>query len=145
MEEREHLRLRLAREVGKLLKNRSFRAAMEPLTEGAAPFVIGLPDDTIAYLIGRVRDLGSRAYILVVSDLEDGDAGQWRIRSLLVQECAHNPCDVDGESEGIVSDDITLGTLMEVLAVGDRRTYYAFDLETIIRFITDSVQPPVPA
>lgn len=73
-------------------------------------------------------------------------SGQRRIRSLLLQECGHKPpCDVNDESEGIVNHDTTLAMFIEALEVGDQRVYYAYDSETIIRFINDSVQPPVPA
>ena len=44
MDEREQKRLRLVREVGKLLHLRSFRDALPPLREdGSRPFVVGLP------------------------------------------------------------------------------------------------------
>lgn len=146
MDKRERLRLQLASEVGKLLKNRSFRAGMEPLREGVVPFVVGLPDDTIGYIIKRAFTLGNRAYIFVITNLGDNMAGQRRIRSLLLQECGHKPpCDVDEESEGIVNHDATLGMFIDALEVGERRVYYAYDSETIIRFINDSMQPPVTA
>lgn len=59
MDEREQKRLRLVREVGKLLLHRSFRDALPPLREdGSRPFVVGLPEDTLGQIAARVAALG---------------------------------------------------------------------------------------
>lgn len=144
MEERERLRHRLSGQIGQLLKNRSFRAALPPLRDGEAPFVVGLPDDTMGYLARRVATLGGQAHLLVITPLTDPP--MTRVRVLLIQECEHKDVkDLDDDRECAVNENTTLGMLMEAIEVGDKRVYYTYDSETIIRFINDSVQPVVPA
>jgi hypothetical protein len=67
VDDREQERLRLTREVGKLLLHRSFRDALPPLREdGSRPFVVGLLEDTMGQILERVAALGGEAHLIVV-------------------------------------------------------------------------------
>jgi hypothetical protein len=144
MDERELRRLHLTRDIAKLLKYRSLHAALPPLrADGIAPFVVGLPDDTLGFISGRVAELGGTAHLIVPT--EPSMPGAARLRILRVSESEHKPItDLNDRSECPVSEDSTLAMLLEDINVGDECTYYIYDTETVIRFINDSVQP-IPA
>jgi len=144
MDERERLRLRMTGEVAKLLRERSLRDALPPLAlDGSIPFVVGLPDDTLRDIICRVRVLGSAAHVIVPSEL--ATAGPFRVRILRISGVPHKEiADLDESCECPVDDKSTLAMLMDHIEVGQQFTYYAYDSDTVIRFINDSVQP-IPA
>ena len=144
MDDRERLRLRMTGEVAKLLKNRSLRDALPPLgAEGTIPFVVGLPDDTLREITEKVATLGREAHVIVPSEISV--SGPFRVRILRVSEVASKPIsDLDEPRECAVNEKSTLAMLMEHMEVGETRTYYTYDSETVIRFLNDSVQP-IPA
>lgn len=144
MDDRERLRLRLTGEVAKLLKNRSLRDALPPLTiERTIPFVVGLEDDTLRSIAERAATLGGDAHVIVASQLPASGAS--RIRILRITGDVHTEiADLDESSECAVDENTTLGMLMTCMEVGQQLTYHTYDTETIIRFINDSVQP-IPA
>ena len=144
MDERERLRLRMAGEVAKLLRNRSLRDALPPLgADGSIPFVVGLPDDTLRDIISRAATLGSDAHVIVPSEL--ATSGPFRVRILRISEAPHKAItDLDESCECPVNEKSTLAMLMEHIEVGEQLKYYTFDSETVIRFLNDSVQP-IPA
>ncbi|HYS31204.1 MAG TPA: hypothetical protein VEM58_02990 [Streptosporangiaceae bacterium] len=142
MDEREQERLRLAREVGKLLLHRSFRDALPPLREdGSRPFVVGLPEDTMKQITARVAALGGDAHLIVMTPTRT--PGTERVQVLRVTEGENKPLgDLDESYETPVSEDSTLAILMDAIEVD--QTFYVYATETVIRFISDSVQP-IPA
>lgn len=139
MDEREQERLRLAREVGKLLLHRSFRDALPPLTQdGERPFVIGLPEDTMGEIAKRVAALGGDAHLIVMTPTHTPGAG--RVQVLRVTECEGRPIgDLDESCESAVNENSLLAMLMDAIRVD--QTFYVYDTETVIHFISDSVQP----
>jgi hypothetical protein len=143
MDDRERTRLQMTGEVAKLLKNRSLRDALPPLTEdGTIPFVVGLPDDTLGDISVKVATLGVAAHVIVPSELK---AGPFRIQILRFSGIAHKDIsDLDEATECPVDQNTTLAMLMEHIEVGQECTYYTYDSETVVRFINDSVQP-IPA
>lgn len=144
MDDRERLRLRLAGEVAKLLKNRSMRDALPPLTsERTIPFVVGLEDDTLRAIAQRAATLGGDAHVIVPTEL--AASGISRVRILRITGDVHKEiADLDESSECAVDENTTLGMLMTCIEVGQQLTYHTYDANTIIRFINDSVQP-IPA
>jgi hypothetical protein len=144
VDDKERLRLRMTGEVAKLLKNRSLRDALPPLgADGTIPFVVGLPDDSLREIAGKVATLGKEAHVIVVSELSA--SGPVRIRILRLSEVAAKPIgDLDESCECAVNENSTLAMLMEHIEVGQELTYYTYDSETVIRFINDSMQP-IPA
>lgn len=139
MDKREQERLRLTREVGKLLLHRSFRDALPPLTEdGERPIVIGLPDDTMGEIAAQVAALGGDAHLIVMSPTRT--PGAERVQVLRVTECEDRAiADLDESREAPVGENSSLAMLMEAMRVD--QTFYIYDTETVIRFISDSVQP----
>jgi hypothetical protein len=139
MDEREQERLRLAREVAKLLHHRSFRDMLPPLTEdGERPFIIGLPDDTMGQIAARVAAIGGDAHLIVMTPTRT--PGTERVKVLRVTECEDRPIsDLDESSEAAVNENSTLAMLMDAISVD--QAFYVYDIETVIRFISDSVQP----
>lgn len=139
MDERERERLRLAREVGKLLLHRSFRDALPPLTQdGERPFVIGLPEDTLGEIAKRVATLGGDAHLIIMTPTHT--PGTERVQVLRITECEDRPIgDLDESCETPVEENSPLAMLMEAITVD--QTFYVYDTETVIRFISDSVQP----
>lgn len=143
MDERERQRLRLAGEVMKLARHRSLRDVLPPLRQdGAAPFVVGLLDDTLRDVTKRVAALGGHAHLIVVDEL--AAEGLTRLRVLRVDPGDKAITELDDERECPVNEDSTLDMLMQHIEVGGQLTYHTYDSETVIRFLTDSVQP-VPA
>jgi hypothetical protein len=144
MDKRERLRLDLAGDIAKLLKFRSFRDLLPPLSpSGAIPFVVGLPDDTLHDLIRRAEEMGSNVHLVVLTRL--GSPGRARLRVLRLSRAEGKAIsDLDERYECAVSDDSTLAMLMEHIEVGEELTYHTYDSETVIGFINDSVQP-IPA
>lgn len=66
MDERGRYRLAVTGEVAKLLKHRSLRVTLPALLpDGTAPFVVGLPDDTLGYVAARAATLGAEAHLIV--------------------------------------------------------------------------------
>jgi hypothetical protein len=144
MDDRERQRLQLAGEVAKLLKNRSRRDALPPLTsDRTIPFVVGLEDDTIRAIAERAATLGGDAHIIVPTEL--AASGVSRVRILRITGGVYKQiADLDESRECAVEENSTLGMLMTCIEVGQQLTYHTYDTETIIRFINDSVQP-IPA
>jgi hypothetical protein len=142
MDDRERERLRLTREVGKLLLHRSFRDALPPLREdGSRPFVVGLPEDTLRQITERVASMGGDAHLIVMSPTHN--QGTERVQVLRVTEGENKPLHALDEShESPVSEDSTLAMLMDAIEVD--QTFYVYPTEAVIRFISDSVQP-IPA
>ncbi len=142
MDEREQKRLRLVREVGKLLLHRSFRDALPPLREdGSRPFVVGLPEDTLGQIAARVAALGGDAHLIVVTPAHTPGTG--RVQVLRMTEGEHKSFgELDESREAPVSEDSSLAMLMNAIEVD--QTFYVFPTEAVIRFISDSVQP-IPA
>jgi hypothetical protein len=142
MDKREQRRQRLAADVMRLTRIRGFRDALIPLCDdGSAPFVVGLPDDTLGQIARRAETLGGRAHLVVFDELPDGVK---RIRLLLIQPSIKRIDELDDQCECAVNDQTTLAMLMEHIEVGTEVTYHTYDSETVIRFLTDSVQA-VPA
>lgn len=143
MDERERRRLRLAGDVMKLVRNRSLRDALPPLRQdGTAPFVVGLPDDTLGDIARKVDLLGGRAHMVVVEQLPQGESS--RLRVLLIEPGDKAITELDDQNECAVNENTTLEMLMKHIEVGGAYVYHTFDSETVIRFLTDSVQA-VPA
>jgi hypothetical protein len=143
VDEREHLRLKLTHEVARLLKERSVRAALPALGDGEAPFIVGLPDDTMADLGRRVESLGGTAHLVVLTHIGTGTS---RMRVLLFENSAHKElAELDDTCESAVDENTRLDMLMQAIEVGDVATFHIYDSETIVSFINDSVQPAVPA
>lgn len=142
MDERELERLRQMRLVGRLLLHRSFRDALPPLREdGSRPFIVGLPEDTLGQITARVDALGGDAHLIVMTRTHTPDTQ--RVQVLRVTEGEHKPlADLDDTCESPVSEDSTLAMLMDAIEVN--QTFYIYPTETVIRFISDSVQP-IPA
>ncbi len=142
MDEREQRRLRLAAELMRFTRNRGLRDALGPLQDdGSAPFVVGLPDDTLGEIGRRAETLGGRAHLVVFDELGDG---RKRVRLLLIGPSDKRIDELDEQCECAVNDETTLDMLMQHITVGEECTYHTYDSETVIRFLTDSVQP-VPA
>jgi hypothetical protein len=75
MDERESQRLRLTREVMKLVRHRSLRDALPALrSDGTAPFVVALPDDSLGDLYQRAATVGGRVHVIIVDELAGGRA-----------------------------------------------------------------------
>jgi len=142
MDDRERERLRLTRVVGKLLLHRSFRDALPPLREdGSRPFVVGLPGDTLRQIAERVAALGGDAHLIVMTPTHR--QGTERVQVLRITEGENKPLsDLDASYESPVSEDSTLGMLMEAIRVD--QSFYVYPTETVISFISDSLQP-IPA
>jgi hypothetical protein len=145
VDDRERLRLRLTGEVAKLLKNRSLRDALPPLTtEGTIPFVVGLPDDTLRDITRKAATLGGDAHIIVPSE-PTAPGRPFRVRILRVSGAPHKEiAELDESRECAVDENSTLAMLLDHIEVGQQCTYYTYDTETVFRFINDSVQP-IPA
>ena len=143
MDERERYRLAVARDVAKLRKHRSLRDALRPLLpDGTAPFIIGLPEDTLGFIAARTEALGGEAHLIVPAP--SGASGTARLRILRIGRSTKEIAELDDHRECAVSQDSTLAILLDHIEVGEELTYYAYDAETVIRFINDSVQP-IPA
>lgn len=142
MDKREEYRLRLTSEVMKLVRNRGLRDALPPLREdGTAPFIVVLPDDTMRDIARRAAVLGGRAHLIVVDELSGEGT---RLRVLRIDPGDKAITELDDQRECPVNEDTTLDMLMRHIEVGGELTYHTYDSETVIRFLTDSVQP-VPA
>lgn len=142
MDERERHRMTLAGEIAKLLKYRSLRDALPPIkADGTAPFIVGLPEDTVGDLTRRAESLGGDAHLLILTRLSSGKV---RLRVLRLSEDSKAITDLDDRNECAVSEDSTVEMLMSHIEVGQVLSYHAYDAETVIRFINDSVQP-IPA
>jgi hypothetical protein len=143
MDDREQHRLHLAGEVMQLVRHRSFREALPPLRiDGSTPFIVGLPDDTLGDIAGRAVALGGRAHLIVVERL--AEEGGTRLRVLRIDPGDKAITELDQQRECIVNEGTTIEMLMQHIEVGEALVYHTFDSETVIRFLTDSVQP-VPA
>lgn len=141
MDDREQERLRLTREAGKLLLHRSLRDALPPLRkDGSRPIVVGLPEDTLKQIIERVSALGGDAHLVVMTPTRTPGTG--RVQVLRITEDEKALGDLDESRESAVGEDSTLAMLMAAMRVD--QTYYVYSTETVIRFISDSVQP-IPA
>lgn len=142
MDDRERERLRLTREVGKLLLHRTFRDALPPLRQdGSRPFVVGLPDDTLRYIAERVAAMGGDAHLIVMTPTHR--PGTERVQVLRITEGENKPLnDLDESYEQPVSEESTLAMLMSAIKVD--QVFYMYPTETVIRFISDSLQP-IPA
>lgn len=142
MDDREQERLRLTREVGKLLLHRSFRDALPPLRkDGSRPFVVGLPEDTLRQVAERVAALGGDAHLIVMTPTHRPGTGRVQVLRITAGE-NKQPGDLDESHESPVSEDCTLAMLMSAIEVD--QAFYVYATETLIRFISDSVQP-IPA
>lgn len=143
MDEREQRRLRLANEVMKLVRHRGLRDMLPPLCEdGTAPFIIGLRDDTLRDIAERAAALGGSAHLIVVDEL--AGEGRTRLRVLRVDPGSKAITELDDQRDCAVNENTTVDMLMQHIEVGEQLTYHTYDSETVIRFLTDSVQP-VPA
>jgi hypothetical protein len=144
VDKREQERMRLTREVGKLLLRRGFREMLVPLRkDGTRPFVVGLPDDTIRELAGRVARVGGAAHLIVMSP--SSTPGSDRVQVLRVSECEAKPvAELDESCEAPVGEDSTLGMLMEIIKIDQELCFYIYDRETVVKFLSDTVLP-VPA
>jgi|SRR6185437_1196867 len=137
MDDREQARLQLGAAVMKLTRHRGFRDALVPLREdGIAPFVVGLLDDTLGEIGRRTDTLGGSAHLIVFDQLSGNRA---RLRILSIQPGRKPIAELDDQHDCLVNEDSTLEILMEHIEVGGELTYYAYDSETVIRFLTDSV------
>ncbi len=141
MDDRERLRLKLTHQVARMLQNRSLRTVLPPLRNGASTFVVGLPDDTMLDISERVMLLGGCAHLVVLTELENCA----RVKVFLVEESVKDLRDLDDERECVVNGDTSLEMFMAAIEVGDQLVFHVYESETIVRFINDSVQPPVPA
>lgn len=144
MDKREQERMRLTREVGKLLLRRGFRELLIPLRkDGTRPFVVGLHDDTIRDIAARVAKVGGSAHLIVMAP--SNTPGSDRVQVLRFTECESKPIgDLDESCEAPVGEDSTLGMLMEVIKIDQELCFYVYDRETVIKFLSDTVLP-VPA
>ncbi len=124
-----------------MLQNRSLRTVLPPLRNGASTFVVGLPDDTMLDISERVMLLGGCAHLVVLTELENCA----RVKVFLVEESVKDLRDLDDERECVVNGDTSLEMFMAAIEVGDQLVFHVYESETIVRFINDSVQPPVPA
>jgi hypothetical protein len=145
MDEREQRRLQLVGELMRLAGNRelrhNFRAMLPPLTgDGASPFIVGFPDDTLRDIRQRANVLGGSAHLVIVTELP----GSFRLRILRLSPGGKPIGDLDEDRDCPVSEDSTLEMLLQHIQVGGRVTYHTYDSDTVIRFLTDSVQD-VPA
>lgn len=142
MDDREQERLRLAREIGRLLLHRSFRDALPPLRkDGARPFVVGLPEDTLGQIGARVAALGGDAHLIVMTPTHTPGTGRVQVLRISLGE-SKSLGSLDESHEMPVSKDSTLAMLMDAIEVD--QTIYVYPTEAVIRFISDSVQP-IPA
>lgn len=143
MDERERHRLRLAGDVMQLVRHRSFREALPPLrSDGSTPFIVALSDDTLGDIARRAVALGGRAHLIVVERL--AEEGSTRLRVLRIDPGDKAITELDDQRDCVVNEETTIEMLMQHIEVGEALVYHTFDSETMIRFLTDSVQP-VPA
>jgi hypothetical protein len=140
---REAERARLAGEIAKLTRHRSVREVLRPLRQdGVAPFVVAFPEDTLGEIDHRARTVGGRAHVVVVDQLKGSTA--LRLRILRLDPSSKPIAELDEQKDCVVDDKSTVGMLLEHMEVGGALTYHTYDSDTVIRFLTDSVQP-VPA
>lgn len=123
MDERERYRLAVTRDVAKLLKHRSLRDALPALLpDGTAPFIVGLPDDTLGYIAAQTMALGGEAHLIVPA--APSASGTARVRILRVGRGTKQITELDNERECAVSQDSTLAMLLEHIEVGEELTYH---------------------
>ena len=92
-------------------------------------------------ITARVAALGGDAHLTLMTPTRT--PGTERVQVLRVTESEHKPLgDLDESHETPVSEDSTLAMLMDAIEVD--QTFYVYATETVIRFISDSVQP-IPA
>lgn len=67
---REQLRLRAAPTIGRLVRSRDFRSAFaETANESHEQTIIpALPDDTVGYVLDRLRDAGGSAVLVLLTE-----------------------------------------------------------------------------
>src|SRR6266571_7947474 len=96
-------------------------------------------------ITARVAALGGDAHLIVMTPTHPPTRtpGTERVQVLRVTEGENKPLDdLDESYETPVSEDSTLAMLMGAIEVD--QTFYVYATETVIRFISDSVQP-IPA
>lgn len=143
MDEREKIRMQLTGAVAKLLKYRSFRDALPPLTaDGEAPFIVGLLDDKMKTVNAMAARMGDAVH-LVVPDAPHGDSVRVRVLRVTRQPDGPEPGELS-DDDCPVDENSTLAMLLNLLEVGGEITCHVYDHETMVQFVADGMQP-VPA
>jgi hypothetical protein len=135
---REKLRLRMARDVLRLVRVRDFRAAFPPLAEeGSAPIAIGFRDDTIKDVMDQINQLGGNAHLVVPPT--DGDAWPYRMAIVQVQTSGRRLPPIQNAGDDCrVQPDSEIGMLLELLMLyGRPMTFHICRQETTVELVDD--------
>lgn len=79
--------------------------------------------------------------MIIFDEMADGHV---RLRVLRVGPDGRGIAELDGVTDMPVSEDATLGLLLDHMHVGSALRYHVFGSEAVIRYLNDSIQP-VPA
>lgn len=139
MDTRERLRLRMTREVLRLVRVRDFRAALPPQSDGVSNVVIGFLDDSIKDVLDQINLIGGGSSHVVVppADLNDWPNGIALLQVLKSdrvvppEQMTEDDCPVKPESQ--------IGMLLELLKMrrGRSMTFHICRRETTVELVDD--------
>ncbi|MFF4417136.1 hypothetical protein ACFYY8_31835 [Streptosporangium sp. NPDC001559] len=112
MDAREKTRLRMTRDVLRLLRTRDSRTRLSPLRDDVeSAILVGFRDDTLKFVMERVKLLGGGVNVVVPI----GDLSTWPSHMALLQATTGSNPDATADDECLVNDNSELGTLVELL------------------------------
>lgn len=146
MDTKEKLRVRMTRDVLRLVRVRDFRAALPPLADGVAPIAIGFRDDSVMAVVEQIGQLGGNAHVVIPpADLDTWPNGiallqiqiQKGERASQPEKMTDDDCPVNADSE--------LGMLLALLMVHRKPiTFHVCRHETTVELVDDG-KDVVPA
>lgn len=146
MDVRDQLRMRMTRDVLRLLRVRDFREALPSLRPGEDPgILVGFRDDTLKSVLERVARLGGSAHVVV----PPVDVKLWPSRMAFLQVTKGGQVPPAGRMPGddcLVNEDSHLGMLLDLLQLhGRTMTLRICRHETTIELVDDGRREPEPA
>ncbi len=138
MEAREQLRMRMTRDVLRLLRVRDFRAALPPLRPGDdAAVLVSFRDDPLKRVMEQIVRLGGSANVVVAP----ADADAWPRGMAFLQVTTGGVSPAPGrmtDDDCLVNENSDLGMLLALLNARNRTmTFYFCRHETTVELVDD--------
>lgn len=145
MDSRERLRMRMTRDVLRLLRVRDFRATLPPLRpDEDAAILVSFRDDTLQTVMKGITALGGNVHVVVPPP----DLDSWPARMVFLQVTKSGKVTPPGrmtDDDCLVNEQSELGMLLELLLVRNRTmTLHLCRHETTVELVDDG-QDMVPA
>lgn len=119
MDDREKIRMRMTRDVLRLLRVRDFRAALPPLRDGEeAAILVSFRDDTLRHVMEQTAALGGNVHVIIPPE----DLSAWPTRLTLLQVITSDPTPprLMSDDNCMVNEQSQLGMLLELLRMRNR-------------------------